>query len=139
MQKSVIDAQDRFPNCPSHDETPTEQTMPNTIYKVLGQEAWQTAQQQPTFAGAAIDLTDGYIHFSTKEQVAETVAKHFADRTDLVLVAVNIDALDDLRWEPSRGGALFPHLYGEMPLSAVRWAVELPLGKDGAHVFPDTM
>ena len=89
------------------------------------------------FAGATVDHADGFIHFSTAAQVAETAARHFAAEPDLVLVAVDADALGaDLRYEPSRGGALFPHLYGTLPLSAVRWVKPLRLGPDG-HVFPE--
>jgi uncharacterized protein (DUF952 family) len=108
-----------------------------TIYKICDATAWQAAERVGEFAGASIDLADGYIHFSTAEQVAETAAKHFAGQHDLVLVAVDADALGPaLKWEPSRGGALFPHLYGKLPLRAVRWAKPLPLGPDGRHAFP---
>jgi uncharacterized protein (DUF952 family) len=85
-----------------------------------------------------VDVRDGFIHFSTAAQLAETAAKHFAGLTDLVLVAVDADALGAaLKWEVSRGGALFPHLYGDLPLSAVRWSRSLMQGADGAHVFPE--
>jgi uncharacterized protein (DUF952 family) len=84
-----------------------------------------------------VDLADGYIHFSTAAQARETAAKHFAGQADLVLVAVDAGALGTaLRWEPSRGGQLFPHLYAELPMAAVRWVKPLPLGPDGVHVFP---
>jgi uncharacterized protein (DUF952 family) len=83
-------------------------------------------------------MQDGYIHFSGPDQVAETAAKHFAGAADLVLVAVDAPALGSaLKWEPSRGGALFPHLYGALPLGAVRWVKPLPLGPDGRHAFPE--
>jgi uncharacterized protein (DUF952 family) len=99
---------------------------------------WDTAAHAGSFRGAAIDERDGFIHFSTDAQVAETAAKHFAGAADLVLVAVDARALGEaLRWEPSRGGALFPHLYGALPLVAVRWVKPLPLGADGRHVFPE--
>lgn len=108
-----------------------------TIYKICDAATWRTAELVGDFAGAPIDLTDGYIHFSTANQVEETAAKHFAGQRDLVLVAVDADALGPaLKWEPSRGGALFPHLYGTLPLTAVRWIKPLPLGPDGRHVFP---
>jgi uncharacterized protein (DUF952 family) len=111
--------------------------MTKTIYKICDAAAWQAAQRIGEFAGSPVDLADGYIHFSTADQVAETAAKHFAGQRDLVLVAVDADALGaDLKWEPSRGGALFPHLYGTLPLSAVRWTKPLLLGPDGRHVFP---
>lgn len=108
------------------------------IYKICPASLWQSAEREGVFGGAAVDHTDGYIHFSTAEQVAETAAKHFAGQDDLVLVAVDAAALGDaLKWEPSRAGALFPHLYGALPLAAVRWAKPLRLGADGRHVFSD--
>lgn len=108
-----------------------------TIYKISPREAWQQAEAAGLFAGAPVDLADGYIHFSTAAQARETAAKHFAGQADLVLVAVDADALGTaLRWEPSRGGQLFPHLYAELPMAAVRWVKPLPLGPDGVHVFP---
>jgi uncharacterized protein (DUF952 family) len=111
---------------------------PRTIYKICDAAAWQAAERRGEFAGAPIDLVDGYIHFSAADQVAETAAKHFVGQRDLVLVAVAVDALGPaLKWEPSRGGALFPHLYGILPLRAVRWAKPLPLGPDGRHMFPE--
>ncbi len=110
---------------------------PKTIYKICDAAAWCTAERLGEFTGAPVDLADGYIHFSTADQVKETAAKHFAGQRDLVLVAVDADALGAaLKWEPSRGGALFPHLYGTLPLHAVRWVKPLPLGPDGRHVFP---
>lgn len=111
---------------------------PAAIYKILPDPLWRDLERMGRFAGAPVDLEDGYIHFSAADQVAETAAKHFAGRADLILVAVDATMLgSDLRWEPSRGGALFPHLYGELPLSAVLWAIDLPLGEDGRHRFPD--
>jgi uncharacterized protein (DUF952 family) len=108
-----------------------------TIYKICDAAAWQVAEQLGEFAGAPVDLADGYMHFSAADQVAETAAKHFAGKRDLVLVAVAADALGAaLKWEPSRGGALFPHLYAKLSLRAVRWTEPLPLGPDGQHVFP---
>jgi uncharacterized protein (DUF952 family) len=109
-----------------------------TIYKICDAAAWQAAERAGEFAGAPVDLADGYIHFSAADQVEETAAQHFAGQRDLVLVAVDADALGAaLKWEPSRGGALFPHLYGTLPLTAVRWTKPLPLGPDGRHVFPE--
>jgi uncharacterized protein (DUF952 family) len=108
------------------------------IYKIIQREQWEAAEAAGTFAGAAIDLQDGYIHFSTAEQAAETAAKHFAGQTDLLLVAVNAESLGELlKWEPSRGGALFPHLYATLDPKSVEWVKELPLGDDGVHQFPD--
>ena len=110
--------------------------MAKTIYKICNAASWREAQRAGVFNGAPVDLADGYIHFSTAGQVAETAARHFAGMADLVLVAVDAAALGAaLRYEPSRGGAMFPHLYGKLPLSAVRWVKPLPLGPDG-HAFP---
>ena len=110
------------------------------IYKISDVALWNQAERAGVFAGAPIDVTDGFIHFSTAAQAAETAARHFAGRSDLVLVAVDADALGPaLRYEPSRGGALFPHLYASLPLSAVRWRKPLPLGSDGRHVFPELL
>ena len=112
--------------------------MPITIYKICPRQLWQEAPLAGLFAGAPIDARDGFIHFSTAAQVAETAAKHFAGAADLLLVAVDASPLGEaLRWEPSRGGDLFPHLYGPLPLSAVLWVEPLPLGGDGRHIFPD--
>jgi uncharacterized protein (DUF952 family) len=106
------------------------------IYKICPRASWQEAERDGVFRGAPVDRADGYIHFSAADQVRETAAKHFAGQNGLVLVAVDAAALGPaLAWEPSRGGALFPHLYGELSLDAVRWVEELPLGRDG-HVFP---
>ena len=88
------------------------------IYKICTAAEWREAEQAGVYRGSAVDHRDGFIHFSTAEQAAETAAKWFAGQRDLVLVAVDADALGDrLKWEPSRGGALFPHLYGELPLA----------------------
>jgi uncharacterized protein (DUF952 family) len=107
------------------------------IYKICPRALWTEAERAGVFRGAAIDLTDGFIHFSTAEQAQETAAKHFAGQDDLLLIAVDAEALGPaLKWEPSRGGALFPHLYGAMRLHDVRWAKPLPLGPDGRHQFP---
>ena len=108
------------------------------IFKICPQALWRSAESDGVFEGAPVDLQDGYIHFSTEDQMRETAAKHFAGQGDLVLVAVDETALGSaLRYEPSRGGDLFPHLYGSLPLSAVRWVKPLPLGPDGRHAFPD--
>ncbi|WP_420959409.1 DUF952 domain-containing protein [Brucella sp. IR073] len=111
--------------------------MSTTIYKIAPRALWQAAEEAGVFTGAPVDLADGFIHFSTAAQVRETAAKHFAGQSDLLLIAVDAEALGDwLRYEVSRGGDLFPHLYGELPLAAVRWVKPLPLGADGAHQFP---
>lgn len=109
-----------------------------TIYKICSSALWDDAQRRGVFTGAPVDLADGYIHFSTAEQVRETAAKHFAGQNDLVLLWIESDALGDkLRWERSRGGALFPHLYGTLDTRHVSRAEALPLGGDGRHVFPE--
>ena len=108
------------------------------IYKISDVALWNEAKRSGIFTGAPVDVADGFIHFSTAAQAAETAARHFAGRGDLVLVAVDADALGaGLRHEPSRGGELFPHLYGTLPLAAVCWVTPLPLGPDGKHVFPE--
>jgi uncharacterized protein (DUF952 family) len=108
-----------------------------TIYRLLSQVAWQQAQVAGAFLGSEHDRRDGFIHFSTAAQVAETAARHYAGLADLLLLGVSVDALGaDLRWEPSRGGALFPHLYGSLPLSAVTSIDPLELAGNGVHVLP---
>jgi len=110
------------------------------IYKICAAAEWAAAERAGFYGGAAVDTRDGFIHFSTAEQVRETAAKHFAGTQDLVLVAVNDRQLGPaLKWEVSRGGALFPHLYGPLPLTAVANVAPLPLGADGRHVFPATI
>ena len=110
--------------------------MTTTIYKIAPATIWRDAVLAGHFQGAAVDLTDGFIHFSTLDQVRETAARHFRGADDLVLVAVDGAMLGDcLRWEPSRGGDLFPHLYDVLPMSAVIWTCPLPRGPDG-HQFP---
>ncbi len=107
------------------------------IYKILRRAEWVTFRDTGETTGAPIDVTDGYIHFSTAAQVAETVAKHFAGESDLVLLAVEADKLGrSLKWEASRGGALFPHLYRTLLAADVVWDKSLPLGATG-HIFPE--
>lgn len=107
------------------------------IYKLLRAEEWAAFQAKGFFTGASVDVKDGYIHFSTAEQVRETAAKHFAGVAGLVLAEVDPRALGAaLKWEPSRGGQLFPHLYSPMPLTAVLRTWPLALGPDGRHVLP---
>ena len=101
------------------------------IYKIATRAQWDAAQATGTFHGAPVDLADGYIHFSTAAQVAGTLAKHFAGQHDLLLVTVDADALGpDLRWEVSRGGALFPHLYAPLPVAAALRVDEIPTDGD---------
>ena len=107
------------------------------IYKITPEEPWRAAEEAGRFDGAPIDLADGYIHFSTAGQARETAAKHFAGQDGLLLAAIDTGKLGDaLKWEVSRGGALFPHLYAPLSMDAVVWVKPLPLGPDGAHVFP---
>jgi uncharacterized protein (DUF952 family) len=107
------------------------------IYKICPRALWREAEAAGHFAGAPVDRADGFIHFSTAAQVRETAARHFTGQADLLLVSVEADALGaDLRYEPSRGGDLFPHLYRDLALDAVRAVDDLPLGSDGRHRFP---
>ncbi|MBV9511897.1 MAG: DUF952 domain-containing protein [Caulobacteraceae bacterium] len=102
------------------------------LYKLLDRPAWEDAKAAGVFKGSAIDIADGFIHFSTAGQTTETARRHFAGQDDLMLLAVDARALGAaLRWEPSRGGELFPHLYAELPASAVIEAHPLALGPDG--------
>lgn len=105
------------------------------VYKLLRASEWAALRAEDVFRGSAVDLKDGFIHFSTAAQVRETAAKHFAGVDDLVLAEVAADGLA-LKWERSRGGRLFPHLYAGLPLSAVTRTWALALGADGRHVFP---
>ncbi len=107
------------------------------IYKICPAPLWRAAEHAGAFDGSPVDRADGFIHFSTAGQAAETAAKHFAGQHDLVLVAVDAEALGSaLKWEPSRGGALFPHLYGPLDVKCVVSVTPLPLGADGKHAFP---
>ena len=107
------------------------------ILKIFRRPEWDDLRDRGQSAGAPVDLADGYIHFSTPSQVAETAAKYFAKDSDLVLVACDPAALGaDLKWEASRGGALFPHLYRRLHMADVVWDKSLPLGASG-HIFPE--
>jgi uncharacterized protein (DUF952 family) len=102
------------------------------IYKLLSRAEWRAATAKGVFEGSAVDLADGYIHFSAADQVQETARRHFAGKTDLVVLVIDAEMLGDaLRWEPSRGGALFPHLYGSLECSRVLEERSAPLGADG--------
>ena len=108
------------------------------LYKICPISLWREAERAGVFLGARNDREDGYIHFSTADQAAETASRHFSGARDLVLVAIDAAALGPkLRWEKSRGGALFPHLFAALPLTAVIWAKTLPLGAEGWHLLPD--
>ncbi len=108
-----------------------------TIYHTCTRAEWQAAEAEGVYRGSSQDAADGFIHFSARDQVAVSAAKHRAGQDGLVLLSVDAGALGDaLKWEPSRGGALFPHLYGPLPVAAVTKVDDLPLGADGYHVFP---
>ncbi|MFC5385863.1 DUF952 domain-containing protein [Aquamicrobium segne] len=112
--------------------------MQKLIYKIVPRTLWLEAERSGNFIGAPVDLADGYIHFSTAQQVSETAARHFYGQDDLLLVAVDGAALGEaLRWEVSRAGALFPHLYASLPVKSVLWVQPLPLAADGSHQFPE--
>ncbi len=109
------------------------------IYKIFRADDWAALQADGETQGAPIDVNDGYVHFSTADQAAETAAKHFSGAEGLVLLACDTDGMaDDLKWEVSRGGAKFPHLYRKLRLSDVIWSKPLPL-VDGVHQFPEEM
>jgi len=112
--------------------------MTHTVFKLVDRASWEAVAPAGAFEGSAADARDGFIHFSTAAQVHETATRHFAGQPDLLLVAVAAESLGDaLKWEPSRGGALFPHLYAPLPLDAVRWVADVGLDPTGSHVFPD--
>jgi uncharacterized protein (DUF952 family) len=111
--------------------------MHKTIYKICPNALWREAEAKGVFTGALIDVADGFIHFSTASQAIETARRHFAGQEGLLLIAIDAERLGSaLKYEVSRGGDLFPHLYAPLELSAVRWVKPLLLGADG-HVFPD--
>lgn len=110
----------------------------SVIYKIATSESWREAEANGAFGGSPDDLRDGFIHLSTAAQAPGTAARHFAGQADLVLIAVDPAMVGEaLRYEPSRGGELFPHLYGPLPMAAVLRVDPLPLGPDGRHVLPD--
>src|SRR5260221_8593148 len=108
------------------------------IYKICPASAWREAERQGVYRGSADDIRDGFIHFSLPSQLAETARKHFLGQTGLFLIEVDADALGDaLRWEPSRGDELFPHLYGELDLGAVTNVLDMHTRADGSHDIPE--
>ena len=110
------------------------------VYKIFRAPEWEAFTARGATPGAPVDLEDGYIHLSTAAQAPETAAKYFAGEDGLRLVAVAVDRLGtDLKWEPARGGALFPHLYRELDATDVAWSRALPLGPGGRHAFPAEM
>ena len=109
-----------------------------TVYRVLSQAAWERARTEGTFRGEAHDVRDGFIHFSTADQLASTLRTHYAGLNDLVLLYIRMEAEPeaDWRWEPARDGALFPHLYAVLPVAAVHRSESLALGANGEHQLP---
>ncbi len=112
------------------------------IYKLLSQAEWQKAQAAGAFTGSAVDLADGYIHFSTGAQAQETARRYFSGQSDLMVLAIETDDLSadlqaSLIWEPSRGGDLFPHLYRPLPVEAVLRAWPVDLDSDGVPMMGD--
>ena len=106
------------------------------IYKIVSAALWREAEAKGKFDGAPVDIADGYIHFSTAAQTVETAQKHFAGQQDLLLVRVSAEPLGDaLKWEPSRGGQLFPHLYGPLPTASAQAVSPIPTLASGAHDF----
>jgi uncharacterized protein (DUF952 family) len=107
------------------------------IFKISGKDEWDAAEVAGIYHGSEDDKRDGIMHFSTASQLPDTLARHFAGRADLLLIAVDADRLDGtLRWEPSRDGDLFPHLYGPLPVTDALWTKPLPLGDSGDHILP---
>ena len=112
--------------------------MDGLIYKICPRGAWEQALAEGVYAGSEVDYADGFIHFSTAAQVAETASRHFARQNNLVLVAINTKHLphDALKWEPSRGGDLFPHLYAKLPVRAALWVKDMPWSDLKGHLLP---
>ena len=116
--------------------TDPNQPVPNFIYKICSDHLWQQAKKTGQFTGAPVDIKDGFIHFSTADQMKETAEKHFHGQTDLQLLQIDVTDLN-IVWEVSRGGQLFPHLYDVLPLSAVKRAWDLRLDQNNKHLFPE--
>jgi uncharacterized protein (DUF952 family) len=111
--------------------------MAGLIFHMCRKDEWEEARSRGEYAGSSQDQRDGFIHFSTAEQLPDSARKHRAGQPDIVLLAADPAALGAaLKWEPSRAGALFPHLYGALPITAVRWSKDLPLGAEGLHILP---
>lgn len=108
------------------------------IYKILPRADWTAAHEAQRYEGSHLDVADGFIHFSTAAQAHETARRHFAGQADLVVLEVEADDLGEaLKWEPSRGGELFPHLYGPLAAAHVRYVTAAPLGEDGVPALGD--
>ncbi len=114
--------------------------MTTTIYKILTADEWRAAERSGSYAGSADDVRDGFIHLSTAEQLGGTAAKYFRGKPDLVLAAFEVTSLGpSLKWEPSRGGALFPHLYAQLPTTLALRVEPLPLDLDGVPILPQDL
>lgn len=112
---------------------------PDVAYKILSRADWRAAVAEGRYEGSAVDHADGYIHLSAADQLAATAAKHYAGQSDLMLVEVDLAALgESLVWEPSRGGALFPHIYGPLPVAATRGARALSVSTEGDMIMSET-
>ncbi|MCC9602635.1 DUF952 domain-containing protein [Stieleria sp. JC731] len=112
----------------------------NLIYKILPRSAWEVALEKKVLSGHGIDLEDGFIHFSAGSQVAGTLGRYFTGQADLVLLAVRADGLSNsLRWEESRDGEQFPHVYGNVPIEVIEEVYELPLDDNGLHQLPESL
>lgn len=108
------------------------------IFKIMDKATWKSAQKTGEFKGSKHDQRDGFIHFSTKEQLEGTLAKHYHGQKDLILLAFKDSNFEDnLKWEPSRGGALFPHLYAPLPTDTLLWEKPIEMADDGTHIIPD--
>ncbi|MEQ8392171.1 MAG: DUF952 domain-containing protein [Thalassospira sp.] len=115
-------------------------TLDTTIFRVLGSDEWATALATGKYDGAAHDKADGFIHFSTRDTLAATLALHYAKRTGLRLLHVTVASVrDKLKWEPARGGTLFPHLYDVLSVEHVTRVDELPLDDNGVHILPEDL
>jgi uncharacterized protein (DUF952 family) len=129
---------DLIPKIPKTQRLNETHTHVSTIYKICPASAWREAERHGAYRGSADDRRDGFIHFSTASQLPGTLAKHFAGQAGLFLIAIDAEELGDaLRWEPSRGGELFPHLYRELDLGAVREIFDLRVRSDGSHDIPE--
>lgn len=113
-------------------------SQPTTAYKILSRADWRATLAEGLYEGSPVDRADGYIHLSALDQLAGTAARHYAGQSDLMLVEVDLTALgDSLIWEPSRGGALFPHIYGPLPVAATRSARALSVTADGEMILSE--
>lgn len=112
--------------------------LPTTAFKILSRADWRATLAEGAYDGSPVDQADGYIHLSDADQLAVTAAKHYAGQSDLMLVEVDLTALGDaLVWEPSRGGALFPHIYGPLPVAATRGVRALSVAADGEMILSE--